>query len=82
VTHVGTTNVKRARKYALIQEYELFRIHQEETIADVKKRFTLIVKHLIGPGKVFDKEELNIKILKCLDRSWNQRLLPSKKQEI
>ena len=26
VTHEGTTNVKRARKHALIQEYELFRM--------------------------------------------------------
>jgi len=35
VTHEGTTDVKRARKHALIQEYELFRMQQEETIADV-----------------------------------------------
>jgi len=28
------------------------------------------VNHLIGLGKIFDKEELNIKVLKCLDRSW------------
>jgi len=26
VTHVGTTNVKRARKHALIQEYEMFKM--------------------------------------------------------
>jgi len=38
VTHEGTTNVKRARKHALIQEYELFRMKQGETIADVQKR--------------------------------------------
>jgi len=36
----------------------------------VQKRFTHIVNHLIGLGKQFDKDELNIKILKCLDRSW------------
>jgi len=35
VTHEGTTDVKRARKHALIQEYELFRMQQGETIADV-----------------------------------------------
>jgi len=69
VTHEGTTDVKRARKHAVIQEYELFRMQQGETIADVLKRFTHIVNHLIGQGKQFDKEELNIKILKCLDRS-------------
>jgi len=69
VTHEGTTDVKRARKHALIQEYELFRMQQGETIADVQKQFTHIVNHLIGLGKQFDKEELNIKILKCLDKS-------------
>ena len=73
VTHEGTTDVKRARKHALIQEYELFRTQQGESIADLQKRFTHIVNHLIGLGKQFDKEELNIKILKCLDRSWQPK---------
>jgi len=69
VTHEGTTYVKRARKHGLIQEYELFRMQQGETIAYMQKRFTHIVSHLIGLGKVFDKEELNIKMLKCFDRN-------------
>ncbi|XP_068504514.1 uncharacterized protein [Phaseolus vulgaris] len=46
----------------------------EESIADVQKRFTHIVNHLTGLGKVFDKEELNIKVLKCLDRSWQLKV--------
>jgi len=29
---------------------------------------------LIGLGKQFDKEELNIKILKCSDRSWQPKV--------
>jgi len=69
VTHEGTNDVKRARKHALIQEYELFKMLQGESIVEVQKRFTHIVNHLIGLGKEFDKEELNIKVLKCLDRS-------------
>ena len=51
VIHEDTTDVKRARKHALIQEYELFRMHQGESIADVQKRFTHIVNHLIGAWK-------------------------------
>ena len=74
VTHEGTDDVKRERKYALIHEYELFRMKQKETITDVHKRFTHIVNHLTGLGKVFDKEELNIKVLKCLDRSWQPKV--------
>jgi len=74
VTHEGTDDVKRARKPSLIQEYELLRMQSEESIADVQKRFTHIVNHLNGLGKVFDKEELNIKVLKCLDRIWQPKV--------
>jgi len=69
VTHEGTTGVKRARKHALIQEYELFRMQKGESICDVQKRFSHIVNHLMSLGKTFDEKELNIKILKCLDRT-------------
>jgi len=50
-------------------------MHQEESIADVQKRFTHIVNHLMGLGKEFDKEEINIKVLKCLDRSWQPKVM-------
>ena len=70
VTREGTKDVKRLIKHSLIQEYELFRMQPEESIADVQKRFTHIVNHLTGLEKEFDKEELNIKVLKCLDKSW------------
>jgi len=74
VTHERTKDVKRARKHTLIQEYEMFKMLKGESIADVQKRFTHIVNHLMSLGKVFDKEELNIKILKCLDRSWQPKV--------
>ena len=48
-------------------------MQQEETIVDEQKRSTHIVNHLIGLGKVFDKEKLIIKILKCLDQSWKRK---------
>jgi len=35
VTHEGTNDVKRARMDALIQEYELFKMQQGESIAEV-----------------------------------------------
>jgi len=40
VTNDGTNDLKRARKHALFQEYELFRLQQGETIANLQKRFT------------------------------------------
>ena len=74
VTHEGTNEVKRARKHALIQEYEMFRMLKGDTIAEVQKRFTHIINHLMSLDKTFDKEELNIKILKCLDRAWQPKV--------
>jgi len=49
-------------------------MQSEESIADVQKRFTHIVNHLTRLGKEFDREELNIKVLKCLDRSWKPKV--------
>jgi len=74
VTHEGTTDVKRAKKHALIQEYELFRMQKGESIFDVQKRFSYIVNHLMSLGKTFDEEEINIKILKCLDRTGQPKV--------
>jgi len=74
VTHEGTNEVKRARKNTLIQEYEMFRMKTGESICDVQKRFTHIVNHLLALGKTFDKEELNIKILKSLNRTWQPKV--------
>jgi len=52
----------------------MFRMLKGETIVDVQKRFTHIVNHLISLGKIFEREELNIKILKYLDRSWHPKV--------
>ena len=55
VTHEGKNGVKRTRKHALIQEYEMFRMQKGETIAEVQKRFTHILNHLMSLGKMFEK---------------------------
>jgi len=82
VTHEGTNDVKRARKHALVQEYELFRMQKGETICDFQKRFSHIVNHLMSLGNSFDKEKLNIKILKCLDKHGSKRSLPFQNKRI
>lgn len=40
----------------------------------LQKRFTHIVNHLLALRKNADKEEINIKILKCLNRSWQPKV--------
>jgi len=74
VTHEGTNDVKRSRKHALIQECEMFRMQKGETISEVRKKFSHIVNHLMILGNTFEKEKLNIKILKCLDRTWQPKV--------
>jgi len=74
VTHGGTNDVKRVRKHALIQEYELFIMQKGESICDVQKRFSHIVNHLMSLDKKFDEEDLNIKVLKCLYRTWQPKV--------
>jgi len=55
--------------HALIQEYEMLRMQKGESICEVQKIFFHIVNHLMSLGKTFEKEKLNIKILKYLDRT-------------
>ena len=38
------------------------------------KKVSHIVSHLMSLGKKFDEEELNIKVLKCLDRTWQPKV--------
>ena len=76
VTHEGKTDMNKARKHALIQEYEVFKMLKGETIVDLHKRFAHIVNHL-GLAKYFNKEQLNIKILKCFDRLSQPKITAS-----
>jgi len=53
----------------------MFMMKARESIYNVHKRFTHIVNHLLALGKTFDKEELNIKILKSLSRAWQPKVI-------
>jgi len=54
VSHEGTMDVRIARKHTLISEYEAFRMKNGETISELQIRFTHIVNHLLGLGKMFE----------------------------
>nr|KYP34970.1 hypothetical protein KK1_044012 [Cajanus cajan] len=74
VTHEGTSDVNISRKHTLIREYELFRMNNGESIFDFQKRFTHLINQLVDLGRKFEKEELNLKVLQCLDRSWEAKV--------
>ena len=50
-------------------------MQQGETIYDVQKWFTHIVNNVTGLGKTFDADELNIKILKSLNRTGHPKVM-------
>nr|KYP45450.1 hypothetical protein KK1_033021 [Cajanus cajan] len=45
-----------------------------ESIFDFQKRFTHLINHLVDLGRKFEEEELNLKVLQCLDRSWEAKV--------
>ena len=81
ITHEGTADVRRARKHTLVSEYETFRMKNGETIAELQTRFTHIVNHLLGLGKTFEDDELNVKILNCLSKEWEAKVTTIKESK-
>ncbi|XP_020229213.1 BTB/POZ domain and ankyrin repeat-containing protein COCH [Cajanus cajan] len=49
---------------------EVGKNEQGETIMDIQKRFTHIINYMKGLGKIFDEEEVNVKVLKSLNIRW------------
>ncbi|GAV78483.1 UBN2 domain-containing protein, partial [Cephalotus follicularis] len=54
----------------LVDEYELFMMHDNENITDMFTRFTTIINYLKNLGKSYPNHELVRKILRCLPKSW------------
>jgi len=52
----------------------MFQLLQGENTDDMQKWFSHIINHLICLGKTFDLDELNIKILKSLNKTWQPKL--------
>ena len=72
-TYEGAAMIKDTRRGALMQDYELFRFKNGETISDGFDRFTLITNELALLGKRFDDSELVRKILRILPSTWDSK---------
>ncbi|GAV63114.1 UBN2 domain-containing protein [Cephalotus follicularis] len=66
VTYEGTNQVKESKISMLVHEYELFMMHDHESISDMFTRFTTIINSLKNLGKSYPNQELVRKILRCL----------------
>ncbi|GAV70063.1 LOW QUALITY PROTEIN: UBN2 domain-containing protein, partial [Cephalotus follicularis] len=58
----------------LVHEYELFLMHDNESISDMFTRFTTIINSLKNLGKSYSNQELVRKILRCLLKSWTPKV--------
>ncbi|GAV79046.1 LOW QUALITY PROTEIN: zf-CCHC domain-containing protein/UBN2 domain-containing protein, partial [Cephalotus follicularis] len=54
-------------------EYELFMMHDNESISDMFTRFTTIINSLKNLGKSYPNQELVRKILRCLPKNSFER---------
>ncbi|GAV88353.1 UBN2 domain-containing protein, partial [Cephalotus follicularis] len=69
VTNEGTNQVKESKISMLVHEYELFIMHDNESISDMFTRFTTIINSLKNLGKSYPNQELVRKILRYLPKS-------------
>ena len=66
VTHEGTSKFKETKIYVLVHRFELFKMKDKETIAEMFTRFTNITNSLIALGKKYTQVEMVRKILRAL----------------
>ncbi|GAV74106.1 zf-CCHC domain-containing protein/DUF4219 domain-containing protein/UBN2 domain-containing protein, partial [Cephalotus follicularis] len=66
VTYEGTNQVKESKISMLVHEYELFIMHDNESISDMFTHFTTIINSLKNLGKSYPNQELVRKILRFL----------------
>ncbi|GAV58173.1 UBN2 domain-containing protein, partial [Cephalotus follicularis] len=74
VIYEGTNQVKESKISMLVHEYELFVMHDNESISDMFTRFTTIINSLKNLGKSYPNHELVRKILRFLPKSWTPKV--------
>ncbi|GAV80045.1 UBN2 domain-containing protein, partial [Cephalotus follicularis] len=62
-----------AKEIMFVHEYELFFMHENESISDMFTHFTTIINSLKNLGKSYSNQELVRKILRYLPKSWTPK---------
>ncbi|XP_075088150.1 uncharacterized protein LOC142170202 [Nicotiana tabacum] len=73
-THNGTTQVKQSKIDILTNEYELFKMKEDESIQDMHTRFTSTINELYSLGEVIPRNKLVRKILSGSPGSWESKV--------
>ena len=75
VTHEGTTQVKESKIALLSNQYEMFKMLENESITLWFNRYTTIVNQFNQLGKVISEDELVKRLLRSLLKTWRSTVM-------
>jgi len=64
-----------------VQQYELFRMEDGETISSMQMRFTHIVNKWQNLGKTISNQDCTNKILRCMTKEWQPKVTAIKESQ-
>jgi len=73
VTYEGTTKVNEAHISSLVNEYELFKMAEDENVEDMFSRFSKIVCELKSLGMVYSNGLQVRKLVRSLPKAWETK---------
>ncbi|XP_074306510.1 uncharacterized protein LOC141641760 [Silene latifolia] len=74
LAYEGTVQVKKQRIDLLMQQYESFKMHEDEPIKTMSSRFSNITTELSNLGRQFETKDIFRKILRSLTKKWRQKV--------
>ena len=77
----GTDEVKQSKDNTFVQQYELFRMEDGETISSMQMRFIHIVYKLQNLCKTISIQDCTNKILKCITKEWQPKVTAIKESQ-
>ncbi len=78
--HEGTDQVKKNKISFFRQQYENFKMKEEESVEDMIGRFQTIMNSVKALGKEYDEEKKMRKIIKSLPADWKPKEWSLRKQ--
>ena len=75
ITHEGTKKVKQSKIFMLKNQFQNFRMKQDESINDMYSRFQDIYHSLLGLGEKYTDFDIVSKILNSLVDEWKRKVL-------
>ncbi|KAK2971337.1 hypothetical protein RJ640_026054 [Escallonia rubra] len=74
VIHEGTNHVKESKINMLVQQYEAFKMKENESINEMYSWFTLIINGHMLLGKTYPEKEIVRKTLRSLPKRWEAKV--------